>query len=207
MSKQAVAPEGRRTNNRSRWVVIIMLASFVLPFVIGNLAYKQGWYTGGVTNKGQLLNPPLALTELALQPGPSGNVAALKGRWWLVYVIPEKCDQACQFSLDALPRLQASLGREQSRVGVLLVQSTRSAVIRPVQVSSALYLLRGDAQVLDSKLTAAAGQGGAGHWYILDPMGWIMLHYKPADTEKGTLQRSQDAIDDLQKLLKESRIG
>lgn len=192
---------------RARWILVLMLASFVLPFVIGSQAYKHGWFSGGATNKGHLLSPPMALADLALTPDAGSTYADLRTRWWLLYIIPEQCAEVCQQSLTALPELQSSLGREQGRVGILLVKTERSALVPTITVSPALRVFNANADVLAAKLQASAGSEAIGRWYVLDPMGWIMLDYAAAKTDHEILQRAQNVLDDLQKLLKASRIG
>lgn len=192
---------------RARWVLVFMLASFVLPFVIGSQAYKHGWFSGGATNKGHLLSPPLALADLGLTPGAGSRREDLSTRWWLLYIIPEQCAKVCQQSLTALPELQSSLGREQARVGILLVKTERSALVPNITVSPALRVFNANADVLTATLRSRSGSDAIGRWYLLDPMGWIMLDYAAAKTDHEILQRAQNVLDDLQKLLKASRIG
>lgn len=160
------------TDWRRRAVILGLTASFVLPFVFGSLAYEHGWFRGGVTNHGELIQPPLALSALTQPPKLT---AQQQGHWLLIQVEAADCDEACQHGRETLTRLQAGLGRERDRVAVLLLPA-------------------------DAALSA-------GHWYIADPRGWIMLRYAaPADAAQ-VLQRVQDVLDDLHKLLKVSRIG
>lgn len=193
---------------RRRWVALALAASFILPFVLGHLAYQRGWFGGGVTNKGDLLMPPLAVHELALT-GEGGEPADLGGHWWLVYVVPDVCDAACQQSWQALPSMQAGMGRERGRVGILLVTGEHSAPI-PEALSRLPVVrhVRGDTRQVAARMGAAGVPAPAiGRWFIMDPMGWIMLSYLPPPASAAAILKAQDVLDDLQKLLKVSRIG
>lgn len=160
------------TDWRRRAVILGLAASFLLPFVFGSLAYERGWFRGGVTNHGKLIQPPLALSALARPPVLE---PAQQGRWLLIQVDAADCDATCAHGHETLRRLQAGLGRERERVAVLALPA-------------------------DDALAA-------GHWYIADPRGWIMLRYDmPVDAAQ-VLPRVQDVLDDLNKLLKVSRIG
>lgn len=160
------------TDWRRRGVILGLVASFLLPFIFGSLAYERGWFRGGVTNHGELIQPPLALSALARPPVLEPEQ---QGRWLLIQVDGPDCDAACAHGHETLHRLQAGLGRERERVAVLTL--------------------------------AADATLAAGHWYIADPRGWIMLRYAiPADASQ-VLPRVQDVLDDLKKLLKVSRIG
>lgn len=190
----------QRQKGSARWVVLALLLSFTLPFVVGQLAYERHWVGGGATNKGDLLTPPV---ELRAQFGVDQQ-AELKGRWWLSYVLPAHCDAGCVQTLQTLPRLQATLGRERSRVGLLLIRTEGSADVHlPPRSSDVKILSLTQRQVAATSLSDAQ----ASPWLIMDPLGWVMLRYHPPATSAESLLRAQLLLDDLQKLLKASRIG
>lgn len=184
----------------SRWVVLAMLASFTLPFMIGQLAYEQQWVGGSETNKGQLITPPLALRDQLLP----GDQLLLGGRWWLSYVVPDDCQAACKQTMATLPRLQETLGRERSRVGLLLIKTEKSMPIGLPKASDDVRIVTVNSQQLDTlKLTTSSRSP----WLIMDPQGWVMLRYEPPVTKPEALSSAQNLLDDLKKLLKASRIG
>ncbi len=191
--------------NRSRWIMLAFLATFFIPFVIGHLAYKSSWFEGSATNKGDLINPPLALTDLGWQP-LAGSATAPAGHWWLTYYLPATCDLACEQGLDALVRLRLGMGRDRERVGILLLQEQASDV--PAVAAKVPVLARGvvDASAMQL-LQEQWANAETNHWLIMDPMGWIMLSYEVPTAPDALLLRAQDLIDDLMKLLKVSQIG
>lgn len=184
----------------ARWVVLALLLSFTVPFVIGQLAYDHHWIGGAATNKGELLTPPI---ELRKQFAAEQQVD-LSGRWWVSYVLPATCDFSCAQTLQTLPRLQATLGRERDRVGLLLIRTEGSADVALPQPSSDVRVLS-----LTSQQLAGIGltRSALSPWFIMDPLGWVMLRYQPPQTHAESLLRAQLLLDDLQKLLKASRIG
>lgn len=198
------AQAGKR---KSGWILLALFASFVLPFILGDMAYSRGWFSGGETNKGSLLTPPLAVADLALQEA-GGRPVTLAGRWWIVYVVPAVCDAACQQTWLALPGMHRGLGRERDRVGVLLISSERSAAVPEVllRMPDVRFARTSEARLVRFLRGGPAGEG-AGKWYVMDPMGWFVLAYEPAATGRDSVLRAQDVLDDLQKLLKVSRIG
>ncbi|MEO6698628.1 MAG: hypothetical protein ABIR53_03550 [Paraperlucidibaca sp.] len=190
---------------RNRWLLLGFLASFIVPIVIGQLAYDGSWFRGGQTNKGELISPPIARDGLAWQ---LGNVAApaLDVRWWVVYALPEQCLQACEQSLQALPRMHESIGRERERLGILLVLPAGQTSLPswlPVTLTQADYVQWVSAS--DASITTPLLANDS--WYVMDPMGWIMLRYAIPTEEAPAILRAQDLLDDLAKLLKVSRIG
>lgn len=184
----------------SRWVVLALLASFTVPFLIGQLAYERQWIGGGATNKGQLISPPIALREQLLLV----DQAVLNGRWWLSYVVPKSCQADCLQSLETLTRMQATLGRERDRVGLLLIQSQSQPSIALPEASKHVHIATVSEQALQTLGLVAATRSP---WLIMDPQGWVMLRYEPALTNSEALTQAQNVLDDLKKLLKASRIG
>lgn len=200
-----MSTQNKPTARRNRWLLLGFLASFILPIVIGQMAYDGAWFSGGQTNKGDLLTPPMSRDGLAWQQhhaeGPE-----LSSRWWVVYALPARCDAACEQSLQALPRLHESIGRERERLGILLVLAPGQTVPPswlPETLSAAAFVQWVSAPATPQGSAALADDS----WYVMDPMGWLMLRYViPAD-EAPAILRAQDLLDDLTKLLKVSRIG
>lgn len=198
---------------KNRILLILLLSSFVLPFVIGDLAYKQGWYSGGKTNQGQLITPPVAFSGLAVRDNQDRALSAdvTKTKWWLLYVMPAQCESACRNRLFQMRQTPVALGKDAERVRQLVVLTT------PLSTETTALLARefpgflqvhADTQAVDkafARVTTDAAQ--AGHLYVMDPMGWMMLFYAPEADEKTSIIKAEDILMDLKKLLKASRIG
>ena len=187
---------------RNRWLLLGFLATFIVPIIVGQLAYDGSWFRGGQTNKGELINPPLASSTYGWQTR-NANAPALDARWWVVYVLPESCNAACQQSIQALPRMHESIGRERDRMGILLVAAEGQIALPdwlPESLSNADFVQWVTPNVSGSTLMQ-------NRWYIMDPMGWMMLRYAIPDEEAPAILRAQELLDDLSKLLKASRIG
>lgn len=208
------APPSPAQVRRNRWLLVLVLASFILPFVVGDLAYKFGWYQGAQTNRGQLINPPLAFAGLAARnaDGAAVDAAYADGKWWLVYVLPPVCEQACRNRLFQMRQVRLATGRESDRVRQLVI--TTAAL--PADIDALLRAefpdfqrLEADAASADRVLAPAAGPAGsaAGLLYLMDPMGWMMLSYPPEADEAASIVKGEDVLKDLRKLLKASQIG
>ncbi|MFN3586237.1 MAG: hypothetical protein ACK4UT_01925, partial [Moraxellaceae bacterium] len=189
---------------RNRWLLVLVLASFVVPFVVGDLAYKFGWYQGGQTNRGQLINPPLTFADLAARDDKAVAVDAAyaDGKWWLVYVLPPVCEQACRNRLFQMRQVRLATGREADRVRQLVIATAPV----PEDVEALLGAefpdfrrLTADAATVDRVLAPATGAGGsaAGLLYLMDPMGWMMLSYPPEADEAASIIKGEDVLKDL----------
>lgn len=198
---------------RNRLLILVIFASFIVPMVAGHLAYTQKWYEGGKTNKGQLINPPVAFAGLSARDAAGQPLAsaATKGKWWLVYVMPASCEQACRNRLFQMRQIRRATGKESERIRQVIVQTQA-----PTQETEALIarefpdFLRVQAVPADvdhAFAPFAAAASGLGNLYIMDPMGWMMLAYAPEADEKTSVIKAEDVLKDIMKLLKDSRIG
>lgn len=199
---------------RNRWLLLLLAASFIVPFLAGDLAYRLGWYQGGQTNKGRLIDPPIAFSAFAPRDGEGRALDATAftdRRWWLVYALPADCGAACRNRLFQMRQVQRALGKESGRLRQVLVLSgplapATEALLR--QEFPEFARIHADAASIDAAFAPAVPAASrAGELYVMDPMGWIMLAYAPEADEKRSVEKGEDVLKDLLKLLKASRIG
>lgn len=211
MSESTVVSPSQLKKNRI--LLLLILASFVLPFVVGDLAYKLGWYKGGQTNNGQLIDPPVAFADFQARLPDGGAVGSefVRSSWWLLYVVPDTCEAACRNRLFQMRQVRKALGREAERVQPLLVvTSSLSAETEDLLAKEFPGLARVTAErssVNAAFANAVPEAASAGNLFIMDPMGWLMLTYGPEPDEKASVIKAEDILNDLKKLLKASRIG
>lgn len=208
---QAGTPDPAKAR-KNRILLILLLASFVIPFVVGDLAYKKGWYQGGKTNHGTLIDPPAAFASLqARESGRTLDASFAKESWWLLYVLPANCEAACRNRLFQMRQLPKGLGREGDRVHPLLVLTAAPSAETEALLQkefSGFRRIDADAASVDAALQRVLpGASQAGELFLMDPMGWLMLRYAPEANEKASIIQGDDIFKDLQKLLKASRIG
>lgn len=208
---EPVPAEARTLKNRI--LLILLLASFVLPFAVGDLAYKYGWYQGGKTNRGELINPPLAFAGLSARDlkGNPLPADAIKTKWWLVYVLPTECEAACRNRFFQMRQIRRASGKHSDRISQLLVQTAPLSAETEALIAGEFpdfLRLQAKAATVDNVFAAVAAKASvAGHLYVMDPMGWMMLFYPPEPDEKTSVIKAEDVLKDLLKLLKDSRIG
>lgn len=213
MSAPMPAPANSTVVRRNRILLLVLAASFIVPFLVGDLAYRMGWYEGGRTNKGRLIDPPVAFASLATRDagGRALDAAFLDKHWWLLYVLPAECEAACRNRLFQMRQVRKALGKEAERLRqvVVVTHALAPATEALLQQEFPGFLrVRGDAARVDAAFAAVLPAASrAGELYIMDPMGWLMLAYPPEADEKRSVEKAEDVLMDLRKLLKASRIG
>lgn len=213
MSAPMPAPATPTAARKNRILLLILAASFIVPFLVGDLAYRMGWYEGGRTNKGRLIDPPVAFASLAALDagGRVLDAAFVDKHWWLLYVMPAECEAACRNRLFQMRQVRKALGKEAERLRQVVVVTGALAPATEAllqQEFPGFLRVRGDAARVDAALAAAVpAASSVGELYIMDPMGWLMLAYPPEADEKRSVEKAEDVLMDLRKLLKASRIG
>jgi len=178
---------------------LLLIAVFVVPVVAAYLAYF-GWRPAGHTNYGDLLKvTPLQQTAGATHEGAAFDLKALQGKWVMVHVGSARCDAACAQQLYLMRQTRIAQGKEQSRIERLWVL-TDSGSVEPalLQEHPGLHVWRpADCGFAEQ---FPAGDDRAGHLYLVDPLGNLMLRF-PAEPDAKRMMK------DLKLLLKASQIG
>ena len=204
---------GQRGFVSSRQALVLLALLFLAPVFVAwfmHMGAEHGWRPGGTTNKGVLIQPPRplnlppGLVDMAGEP-LSRNFPGRK--WTLVYLGEGACGAACRERLDVLRQVRIALGENMQRVQRLFLAAGAAddAGLRQLKADYPGML----AARLSSKQAAELGtmlsvEGapvpGAGNIYLVDPLGNLMMYYRP-DADP------RDVIQDLQRLLKYSHIG
>ena len=196
-----LAGEGKP--RRGRWQLIALIAVFIAPVL-----FAFFWQPTGYVNRGQLIEPPRLVSDLAMYmiDGRATALSSLGGKWTYVYFSREVCDQACKAVIESLVRVRLSRGKHKDRIQFLVTI-----------VSPTAYLSSNESVSHTAALTAYIENSALGRWreafgvegsappeagriYLLDPLGHLMMSYSltidPNDMRK-----------DLARLMRVSRIG
>lgn len=192
---------------RSRLGLIGLAALFFVPLGLSFLLYYgTSWRPSGSTQHGELIQPPRPLPTLTLFPAAGGPPVpdGLRGAWHLVLVAPADCGQACRDSLVMTRQVRLALDKDMTRVRRVYLfpgDASRARELSAEHPDLLFASLAGEAGArLAAEFPAGAAAPPAGRWFLVDPLGNLMMAY-PADvTPKGLLK-------DLERLLKLSHIG
>jgi cytochrome oxidase Cu insertion factor (SCO1/SenC/PrrC family) len=190
----------RRTmqlTSRSKFLLVV--AVFVVPVLAAYLAYF-GWRPAGHTNYGDLIKvAPLQKTAGTTPDGRPLDLADLQGKWVMVHVGPSRCDAVCVQQLYLMRQIRLTQGKEQSRIERLWVLTDNGSLDPAVlQEYPGLHVWRPAHGDFVDQFPAADDR--AGHIYVIDPLGNLMLRF-PAQPDPKRIMK------DLKLLLKASQIG
>ena len=192
---------------RSRLQIWILVGVFFAPLAIAFALYYglDGWRPPGSTNHGTLVTPAQPLPSVRLTAADGSEVAE---RWWqekwnVVYVGSGECDTRCREALTLSRQTRLALNDDMTRVRRVFLATANCCDLAYLQGEHPdLLVARADGAEARALLEVFAkpAAGAAGHIYVVDPLGNLMMHYAPDAPPRGLL-------DDLKKLLKLSHIG
>ncbi|MGL5358807.1 MAG: hypothetical protein ACRDBI_03685 [Shewanella sp.] len=176
------------TTSSSPKVLGLLLLSFITPVLIAKAVLSLNWYHGGVTNHGELIQPPTSYLSLGLNIQPH--------QWQLLYLLPANCEAACRERLYILRQSHRALGPDQPRVAPIILLSPESDI-------RALEGVNLRTQPLPPSLKPWLDKQ---QLLIVDPLGSLVLRYPQVDGAQAHLAQGKGMVADLRKLLKLSRV-
>ncbi len=193
-------------NNRraGQWILIGLFALFFAPLLIavGWYALAPG-YAPPASPNGQLIDPPQPLEPFSVRAtgGKTLDLDGLRGRWHLIHVVGDRCDPACRERLYQTRQVRDALGDDRLRVVRLAIAAGGGGAPGLAAVRDQHPRLRiVDAARADGLLRQLPEQGSGPSVLLVDPLGNLMMRFPPGLAPNAML-------DDLEKLLKLSRIG
>ena len=190
-----------------RRAMLLTIALLMLPFATAFGLYWFEWRPAQLANHGELIQPPQALPESGLSDADGSPLptAELRRKWTLVMVSKTPCDNACLQDLQQMRQVQVALNKEMMRLRRVLIGSS----VNELAADPALPELRRSypdlliaAPTTDPQgaLWRSAVDGTKHRFYVIDPLGNVMMRYTEKPDMAGMLK-------DLERLLKYSWVG
>ena len=204
---QARIKSSKPSKLKSRVTMLALFMVFFGPIFLAMFLYSNLniWSPAETMNHGKLILPTAPLEYLELTENDSGEpvtLATIKDQWTLIYVGKGDCDVDCQANLIKVRQLRILLGRELDRVQYLFLaldESARDSANKLGQEHPRMMRAHVNAGMSD-KQSSAFGDNPVGVFYLIDPLGNLVLRYNKDYEAKGMLK-------DLRRLLKVSKIG
>lgn len=202
---QASAPAlsaQQQQSGRIKFLLILLVCAS--PLLLSYLTYYV-IKPGGRTNYGALIDPrdhpvPPALGLTGLDGKPA-SLAAYQGKWVMLQSGPSDCQDACKKDLFAMRQLRLMQGKEMERLArVWLITDPAPLDTMVIREFDGTDMLRAPAAALKAWLPVEAGDSAAGHLYLIDPRGHLMMRF-PKNPDPSKVKK------DIGKLLKASAIG
>lgn len=203
--------EINKKNKKNLVVLILLVIVFVGPLLFAWVTLKRAEQSSfKTTNHGMLINPPISISSIEfvdLTDNSKLSIDSLKGKWQLIYLGPNRCNEQCHNSLYNLKQIHTALNKQAVRVNKLFITVPDCKINECDKYISEHYpefdRLQIDEQnfaKLFGKVSNSNDRAMLGEIYIIDPMGNLMMQYSADTQAKGILS-------DLKRLLTASKIG
>ena len=186
--------------SRGRRQFLLMALFFFGPLAVAFVIYYGfDWRPAGSTEHGELVLPPVVLSDVALGEPRGDETPQFRRKWSLIMIEDNGCPDTCQAMLYETRQVRTALGRENTRVQrVLMITGDHDAETITMQHPDVVIVdAAGEAgETLQPSIAPLARE----YVYLVDPIGNLMMRF-PRDTSM------RDIHTDLKKLLKLSSIG
>jgi cytochrome oxidase Cu insertion factor (SCO1/SenC/PrrC family) len=190
-----------------RRAMALTIALLMLPFILAFGLYWFEWRPEKLANHGELIQPPQALPESGLSnaDGSALPTAELRRKWTLVMVTKSPCDSVCQQDLQQIRQVQVALNKEMLRLRRVLIGGSVSELaadpaLAELRRSYPDLLIAAPNADAEGALWRKAIDGTKHRFYVIDPLGNVMMRYSDKPDMGGMLK-------DLERLLKYSWVG
>lgn len=195
---------------KNRITIILIILIFVAPLAASWLLlnYTDIAKKRGTTNHGELVIPPRPLPNIKLiDPLSETNKGYLHGKWSMLYIAGNSCDQICIDNLYRMRQIRLATGKHYQRVQrVLLLEQANAGALAQIfrDYSGQLLMSTGNINMdkfMDNFRFEQSEIPAEKHRiYLIDPLGNLMMRYSPDTNPSGIIK-------DLNRLLRASHIG
>lgn len=196
---QAEAARARSGRLKMLAVLLVCAAPVIASYLTYYVIRPEGRMNTGELIEPQRPIPPAADLPLSTLAGEPVRPESLQQQWLLIAVGGGACDARCERQLYLQRQLRETLGRDKDRVDrVWLIDDAEPAREVLLPALEGAHVLRAPAEALNTWLPAAAGQSPRAHFFLVDPLGNLMLRF-PVDADPSKVKR------DLERLLRASK--
>lgn len=198
-------------NSSSKLIFSLIVGIPLLVIAFSTLLYQMAnrdMIALGTVNNGELVQPPVAIAELKPRHrnGEAVEFNKADSLWQFVVVGDAYCEQTCESMLYLTRQTHTALGKKMNRVSRMYinldgdygVELDRLLIdehekLTPIFADRAAYRQFSQLELEDE----------ARGFYVVDPKGWIMMHYRLPDLEQDTLTSiGKLVIKDMKRLLR-----
>ncbi len=184
--------------SRSRKNFLLVCLAFIVPIVLAKLALDQHWLDYGVTNKGQLVEGELTLSDLTIQ-SVHDEIVETQKPWLLIYHVPKQCDQFCLQLFNGLNNTYVAIGKDVKRVKLVAVTEQPFTASQLTHIKTERWTMVERPQFNRPEHLSPV--------FVADPLGNIVVSHPVPNTVEQLPAFGKSIVADFKTLLKLSRIG
>ncbi len=203
-----LSAEQLRANRRTMYIIfgliLAVIASSTLLFRLASSGVIDLPTILGTRNHGTLISPPLPIADLGLGSvdGVAFDYFEGPARWTALLPFTLPCDERCEHHLYISRQVRTALGRDMNQMRRLLVlpDGVYPAPDELAWLASehpGLQVLYAAPEAVQALAGVAPPVGEGDAWLLVDPNGWVMMHYDSS-------QSGNEILSDLKFLIKQA---
>lgn len=188
--QETLSDSDKKELRSSRLKLAILI---IVPFALMAIAWTM-FYTGvgmpvGTANKGELIDPPLQLSDAAPE---LSSLFENNGQWFFVQQIGRSCDEHCSERLYLSRQIRIAMGKNTHKLQRLFLLDPDTTLAPAFQ--ELLETEHADASIQAvskqafDELQASNQSNTDVDLYIADNRGFMMLYYTPEHGYKETMK-------------------
>lgn len=199
-------------NKKNRKVILGIFGIPALVFILSTGLYllvSTKTVDLGTVNNGELVVPPLQFTELSLVTvdGEAFDYTQPEPKWAFVVFGDQHCQGNCERMLYIARQSIVALAKKMTRVRLIYV--TNNSIDEALEqrfekeYKGIDVISQNDSDVKQLFSSVKIDPFKASTFYVVDPRGWLMMHYEAENTEQDTLNTLGKAVvRDMKRLIK-----
>lgn len=209
----AISEQASVGNHQSKKVILFMVAIPTVILLVSTLLYymaENKIISLGTVNYGELISPPLKLTDLELKTLDQNalDYFQTEPKWSFVVIGGKDCDSLCEKILYLSRQTHTALGKKMNQVRryYLTAEGGISHTFHQHLIEDYPHLTV--ANVNEKALQLLFKHSGidplaSKQFFVVDPHGWVMMRYSVANIDADSLNvMGKKIIKDMKRLLK-----
>jgi len=181
-------------SRKGKFTLILLAAFFALPYLVVFIyqSYPELSIKTGMSNKGHLFSPVHSIKDVA-----SDEFNALEGKWSIIYVSGDSCDQECFNQHYTMRQVRLASAKRRYNIQRLNLITTDKVDAAYTQL---LTEFPGEKQIFlnfDNKVLQQFDnlslEEKIGRIYLMDPYLNVVLRYPAQTNPKGTRSGAETA--------------
>lgn len=201
------------TNTGSKKQVALIMGIPVIVVLFSSLLFflaKENVINFGTVNHGTLIRPPVQMGDLSPERNDGSRFLfdLPDSKWAYMVVGGQQCQGACERMLYLTRQTRIALGKKTDRVERIylaldgpIAPSLRDFLETEHEDVTVLYAEGSEfvAAMRDMESNPRDRQS----FYVVDPLGWIMMNYRAEDVgQDGLTALGKSILEDMKRLLK-----
>ena len=199
MTRKLLSAKKTSKTIRSWLPLLLIFLLFIVPLFLAHYVKdNKKIFNLGTTNRGHLLTPATSLANINFRTVAGGDLplSLLKGKWGLIYITPNSCEQECIQNIYKMQQLKDAIRIKSPLFYTMVITNNHDANTNPVYAlirqhyPTVLYIAMNDDALnkLFKSMPIGTQSKNIEVLYVADPKGYLIMSYPPEEAGQSILR-------------------